>query len=127
MVSILTADSGVNAITTHVRPFADPQPTARPNLTYHRVSTVRPYSNDGPVGLATAHYQIDAWADTALVALQLADAVRAALDGFQGTAGGRRIDAIHVIDQQDGSEPVRPGEQKPVQRVTLDVTIQFQE
>ena len=127
LVNMLVNDPVVKDITTRVRPFQDVTSTARPCITYSRLSTRRFYGNDSPTGQAIAHYQLDVWADTQLTALQLADAVRLALDGRRGTFYGKHLDAVHVTDQSDGATQVRPGEQKPVARITMDVTIGFPE
>lgn len=84
----LTDDAGVAAlVSARVYPLVAPQDVARPYLVYQRISTPRVRSHSGPSGLAHPRFQITAVASTYGSARSLANAVRAALDGYSGAMG----------------------------------------
>lgn len=64
-----------------------PQGATLPCLTYQRISTSRVLTHDtsGSSGTAYPRFQFDAWATTYGSAKAIADALRAALNGFKGT------------------------------------------
>ena len=125
--ALLLADAGVSAITTAVYPFTDPQNTPRPKLTIHRwgadmTAQTGGMSNDGSTGYEVAKLYIDAWADTLLAAKQLADAAQLALHGKTAAFG---IGLVRVADKREQPTATVAGQEKPVQRVTLDVRASF--
>jgi len=129
LIDILTANSSLySLIGGRIRPFTDTTVTAKPCLTYWRPNTQRPYSNDGPTGQGLVTFQLDAWAADAATVYAVMHAVRQALDGFSGIVNSTQIDFIHVIDQQDQlNTPVRAGEQKGIQRSTMQILISYTE
>jgi hypothetical protein len=129
VLNLILADANVVAIIgDRVRPFTDTTNTSLPALTYWRKNTNRPFSNDGPTGQGITSFQLDAWATTATTCWQILDAVRLALDGIQGSYFSTRIDYIHVTDQTDQTNtPVRTGNQKPIQRATMDIEVSYTE
>ena len=123
--SILLADAGVAALTTTVHSATDPQKSSRPKLTYQRVTTRRDICNDGPLSLAVAVVQLDCWADTDIAAKGLAEATRKALAGYVGVNGEIDIKCCRITAEGDETSAPLPGAQSPVQRVRLEVTVNF--
>jgi hypothetical protein len=128
LVALMNADDGITDIVKGIGPFTNTVPKARPFITYYRITTDRPKSNDGPTGQAQVHYQIDCYADDLLTAKAAANAVRLAVDGYAGSFQGWHIDYVFVTNEQDSiSEPIPPGQALPVQRVTMDITLSITE
>ena len=86
ITAALAGATGVSALVgNRVFPSGGRQGAAYPYVTWQRISTQGAAHLDGPSDLDWPRFQIDAWADTALQALEVADAIRAALDGIEQT------------------------------------------
>lgn len=103
LYSLLTGDAGVSAlVSTRVYPLAVPQQVDLPAVAYQRISGPRLLAHDGPTGLAEARVQVTCHAATYIAAKGLADAVRAAVDGYAGTTGGVEFERIGIESEVDG-------------------------
>ncbi len=99
----LSTDAAVAALVAQrIYPIIAPQEAATPFIVQARSSTQRFTALSGPGGLAQARVEISAWADTFDACRALADAVRLALDGFSGSAGGVVIRASRLDAERDG-------------------------
>ena len=84
---------------------------AWPAATWQQISAERVWSHDGPSGLVAVRLQVDAWArDTAggsgaVAAAALGEALRRALDGYRGEAGGVVFDRVALVDERDDYDP----------------------
>lgn len=98
----LTTHAGVSAlVATRVYPVVLPQAPTFPALTYQLISEIRPSHIGGPGHLPGALYQVTAWGTTLLSVRAVLDAVRGALDGYQGTVGTVVIQASILEEQRD--------------------------
>jgi hypothetical protein len=105
LVSILAVSTAVTAICgQRIYPLYARQTAPKPLVIYQRISSVREHSHDGPSGLARPRFQFRCVANSFSEARGLADAVRGALDGYQGTVGGVRIDAILFENELDADD-----------------------
>lgn len=107
LYSHLAANAGVSAlVSTRIYPLLLPQEPTLPALVYQRIST-NPlgHSQDGPNHLARVRMQLRCHGATLLAAKQLADAVRAALDGYSGTMGTVTVLSCFRADEGDDDEP----------------------
>lgn len=123
--SILSAATGVGAVAgDRIYPNALPQGVTYPAIRYQRISTARRYAIDAKQETAMSRLQIDCYATTLAEALSLADAARAALDFYTGTAGGTSIDRIYTegerADYEDDPEPA-------VHRQMLEFMVHYEE
>lgn len=136
IIALLAAAAAVGAIVTaetgqpRIHPMTDPQKVPRPKLTVARWGTDRSsetggLSNDGSTGYGVAKMFVDAWADDQLTAKQLITAARKALHGYSGTIAGFTLLAVVVADEREQPGALAQGQEKPVQRVTLDVRVSF--
>ena len=121
--TVLLGDSGISALVgTRLYPDLLPQNPTLPALTYTQVSGIRETNLDGPMDLVERRIQIDGWTETALSRETLAEAVRLALNGFQGPLGGSpetgRIYAAFLDNEQSFYEP-----DTKLFRVSLDFRI----
>lgn len=122
-------------IAKRITPATDPvdkKGTVLPRITYQRISTKRMQSNDGPTGLSSARVDLNLYAETYDQVQQLAEHVRRIFDGFAGeaiTQGGRavKVASTAVIDQDDQPGDHAPGDQKPTQRIRLELRVQWHE
>lgn len=101
----LVADSGVKAITTRCYPGDLGQNPTYPLILYFKVTGVRDHCLQGPTGLATPRFQIEAWAETYSEAKALANAIRKALDGKKFTVDTVVISSILIQSERDFYEP----------------------
>ena len=107
LYAFLAADSGLSALVgTRIYPLLLPQEPTLPAVVYQRIST-NPlgHSNDGPDHLVRVRMQFRCHAATLLAAKGVADAVRAALDGYSGTMGTVDVKGVFRVDEGDDDEP----------------------
>lgn len=107
LVAILDAASGLTALTGKriYSPLA-PQGAVTPYVTYYEISAWSEHAMGGRTILRECHYAFEAWADTAAVALSIADQIETALDGYSGTSD---TVAIHYIQiRPSGGPPYDP-------------------
>lgn len=74
-----------------VFPLVAPKGKKAPFITYTRVSASRLYDLDGPLGVASPTFRVDAYASSYLEARKLANAVRRKLDGYDD-------DEVHNVE-----------------------------
>lgn len=128
----LIADATLAALVVdRVYPMPAPQNAGYPFVTWQRISGERVFSLGGPSGLAYPRFQIDVWSDSRenrpaggapyLESRAIADAIRRALDGFNGTLDGIRVSAI-LLDERDLFE-----NEGGITRVSMDFRIWHEE
>lgn len=106
LLALLTANAGVAALAgTRIYAVQLPQQPTLPAVTYELVSDRRQGTFTGPAGLPGSLFRVHSWAAGYAAAKALANAVRAALDGYQGTVGGETIQAAILEGQTDIYEP----------------------
>lgn len=106
---LVSNDAGVTALlgsgtACRVYPKKLPQTPTLPAVVYHRIDTPREHSQQGASELAHPRFQFDCWAETRSGAKAVADAVRLALDGFQGSMGsapGIDVSGAFAEDESD--------------------------
>jgi Protein of unknown function (DUF3168) len=135
LVSLLVQGSPnpvADLVGTRVYPLRLPQqtpsttPPVLPAIRYQRIDTVRaPYREmaTGRSEYVRPRFQIDCYATTPAGAQQVADAVRAQIDGFRGVSAGVTIGGIALEDEgADLEEGVGVGG-APIYRHRLDFLI----
>lgn len=117
IVTLLNANTGVNTLLGgRIRPNTVPQEMARPNLAYQRISNTRNRAHTGPSGTQNTRIQLTVEALTYGSAKAVMAAIAAALECYQGTVDGIRIDRIFVENDSDGESSA---DQSPVARIDL--------
>lgn len=104
--TLLSDDAAIAALVSD-RIYAKtwPQGATFPVLTYQQIDREGITTQDGPSGLVFKRVQLGIWSRTYSEARDLADKVRLALDGFQGTAGGSPgvvFQEVTLDDDDDG-------------------------
>jgi hypothetical protein len=115
----LTDNAAVRALVVE-RCYPDilPQNVTYPAITYSQVSGVRVRDLDGPTGRARLRISIHSWSADYGQAHQLADAVRAALDGYVGAVENTSVGNVILDNELDIFE-----EEVPAYRVIQDFII----
>ena len=104
--SHIVADANVSAIIgQRCFPNAVPQGEQMPAAVYQLISSEHDETMDGASGLATARYQISAWAATRREAKMLADALRLRLQSYRGMLGSVEVQDISLAARRDVFEP----------------------
>lgn len=102
IVSLLTADPTVSGlVATRIYPVIIPEGSAFPCLLYHWIDKPRWNTLDNADDTPHGRLQISSWAQNFADVITLEAAVRAALAGFVGLAGGVTVQSIIVIDTRD--------------------------
>lgn len=100
----LKNNAGVSALVGS-RVYAEKavQGVVLPCVVYQRIGTSeRLLYHAGKVPAALSRFQIDCWAKTPLLALQVSAAVVNCLHGWRGSQGAEKIYYGQVVDTQDG-------------------------
>jgi hypothetical protein len=105
----LKATAGITAlVSSRIYPLVLPQEPTLPALVVTRISTPRIVSHDtsGATGdLISPRYQFDAWGTSQAATKAIADALRAALNGKTGAAGGITLRAALSEDEAHDYDP----------------------
>ena len=113
--TFILADATVTGlVVARMSPMRLPQNPTFPALVYTQISGPRDRNLSGPSGRVVARFQIDCWAKTYLQAQSLADAVRARLDGYQGTMGATVVGSVALENETDDLEE-EPEEYRKIQ------------
>ena len=101
------ADTGVAALLgTRLYAMRLPENVVLPAATFQRISSRYIGAHNGPSGVAAMRYQFTAFAMSYNEAVELADAMRVALDGWHSPAAGlNNIQAAYAEGELDLYEP----------------------
>jgi len=125
----LVAQAGITALaSTRVRTTQADEADALPYILLTMISDGSEYSMAGEVGLARCRVQTDAIAATPLSALDVSEAIRAAMSGYRGAMGGVQVRRCHRQDRA-GPDLFGPddGSQRGKYRVRMDFMIDYRE
>lgn len=105
-------------------PLVVPEGTLPPFVVYSRTSTAREESLDGSAGSPVGTFLIEIYADGYVQAKDLADAVRAEINNFSGSASGATIQWTALTEEADGDPVLLDGREKPTYLIqqTLQIT-----
>lgn len=124
LVTYLTANTGVKAkINKRLYAFHAPANVTFPFVTYQRISTERVLTHDlSDKTLSSPRIQFDVYAKTYAGALEIVDALRSALQGYQGTMSTVNVQAVLPALEQHLDMP-----DMDYYRVTVDYLISHTE
>ena len=114
----LTNDAAVSAlVSTRVYPGVAPADAALPRITYSQIGGQHPQQAGGVAGRRRVVLQINSWAASQNAAESLAEKVRLALAGLQGTlgSGGTTITIAEttLLNDRHTMPPPRSGDDMP--------------
>lgn len=106
LLLVLTGNTGVAALVAR-RVYSEtlPQSPDMPVVVFGQTSLLTDRSLDGPTGLQRYGVQVDSWAATRAEATALGVAVRNALDGHSGAAGGLIAQDVSLLAERWDYEP----------------------
>lgn len=121
----LQSDPAVAAVIAgRVYPVIAPASAALPFLTWRRQAVQREQTLSGPMGMPTVTLAVDIYAEGYEAVRELADAVRACLDGFGGQVGNYTyVRLVALLNESDGFVQLAGGDLPPVYSVTQTYTI----
>jgi hypothetical protein len=102
---VALADAGVAAlIGSRLYPLKLPQSPVYPASVYQRISGPRDHDHGGSTGKAEVRIQVTHWATSYSGVKQVAEAFRAALDGYSGAMGSTAVALCRLANEIDGFE-----------------------
>lgn len=125
IAAALVADAGINAIIVgRIAPVIQEAGTPTPFVNWIRRGVQREDTLGATSRLATVTLDLDCYAPTYLQARQLANLVRAKLQGWTpGIVSSTDIRRVTVANESDGLVQLSGGDLPPEYLVTLTVTI----
>lgn len=131
IVQLALADASVAAlVSTRVYPDMAPQSPTLPYIVVQRIDAIREQALSGAAGCGTARVQVDTYAASKSSAWSVAEALRTALYGWEGTQDSRRCsilletDNSEIVPQPDGTTGAGT---KATRRVSQDYLVFFDE
>ena len=114
LVTFIEADAPVAAlVAARVYPLNLPQAPTMPAIVYQTISAVvLDHSHDGAGRVLRARVQMSCWAATYVA---LADALRAALDGYAGAMGDTTIGSTLLQNERDDWGSEQTGDWRKIQ------------
>ncbi len=113
-------------VTARVYPAtAIPQSARPPWITYQRITGGPIQASDGPTSTQNIRLQINCDSTTYPLVVALANAVKAALDGWTRTYGDPNITGCTMTDEHDDYEAEATDSGQHIQRVTQEYSIWF--
>lgn len=121
----LQADAAVAGIIAgRVYPVIAPASAGLPFATWRRAAVQREQTLGGPLRMPTVTLAVDLYAEGYEAVRELADAVRACLDGFTGAVGNSyTVSLVSLQNESDGFVQLAGGDLPPVYSVTQTYTI----
>ena len=110
-----------------VFPIIAPVSAQLPFILYQRSTIERNQTLSVPVGVPRVAMQIDTYAATYEEAREIADAIRANLDGWTGSAYGVDVKHIALDTERDGFVQLDGSELPPVYQINQTFDVSWQE
>jgi hypothetical protein len=124
IVTLLRTNAGL--ATTPIQLETDPNGKVFPKITLKRMQQPAHYTNDGPVGTATAWIQINCIAPLMPDARALSVLVKAAIHAnMTATRGSTQFGGLFIENEGDAVEPTDAGRQNPNQIAVLSVRFNY--
>jgi len=99
----LSTVTGIVALVgTRIYPMTAPTSAVLPYIILNQISGLGQHHMGAASEYVKSRWQIDCFGSTALGAFNVAEAVRDAIDGFQGDWGTVNIRRCHQVDENDG-------------------------
>jgi len=108
-------------------PMMAPKSAALPYVVFGRNGTDREYSLGGSQTYPVGTFEVDVFAGTYTTAKEIADEIRAALFGFNGTSSGVTITSSILKDEADADPIFFDGQDVPTYCVSQTYAIRWSE
>lgn len=116
-----------NFIGSRIFPVLAPASAALPFVTYRRTGIIREQTLGGPMGVPRVTVDFAVYAATYEQARQVADAMRAVLDGYAGIAHNTQVRHTALENEFDDFVTLTGADLPPVYQVTLSFDCSWQE
>ena len=117
----------VALIGDRVYPVIAPASAALPFVTWRRQGVTREMTLAGPLGMPTVSLAVDMYAESYAAVRDMADRVRAVLDGFRGGVGNyMHVSIVSIQSESDGFVQLAGGDLPPVYSVTQTYNVLWQ-
>jgi len=124
----LTADPLIAGLSgLNIYPVIAPASTPLPFVVYRRSAINRSQTLSGVVGAPTVTVEYDTLAARYEQARELADAIRACLDGWGGSSYGVVVNRVSLENESDGLVTLDGGETPPVYQISQSYDVLWQE
>jgi hypothetical protein len=110
-----------------VYPIVAPVSAALPFAVYQRAVIERNQTLAQPVGVPRVSVQLDTYATTYESGREIADSLRANLDGWNGSAYGVDVKHVALESERDGFVQLDGSELPPVYQITQTFDVAWQE
>ena len=126
VIALLAGESTINTyVSSRVYANHAPEKAAFPYIIVTQLDSEEYKSFDDTGDLRSLTFDIDCKAERALTAAAVADAVRAYIQDYSGTAGDYTIGAVLLNSETHSYEPPQDGSERGVHVVTLDLDVQY--
>lgn len=125
--SLLSSDGPLSALVdTRIDPILVPQSDAMPAVTFKQLPSSRDDTLGGPTGLVRSQWEFTCWGAAYADARAVADALRQAISGYDGTVLGVVIQAV-MAPSDEHDVPANPAGKNVARRYgkALEFTIWF--
>jgi len=112
---------------TRLHPLQVPRDTALPFVTYRRSALRRTQTLAGPMGVPTASIEYTVVGTTYASARTVADAIRAVLDGYNGTSENTTVRQTSLEDEADELAQLQGAELSDVFTIRQTYDVMYQE
>lgn len=125
----LESISGITAkVSTRIYPHHLPKtPKTYPVITHQLVDNDHLHHIGSASGSSTARIQVDCWGQTMADVETLAEAVRAALQGYSGAMGAITVSFVQLAGERDLHEPPKEGSNQWLYRRSMDFQVKYKE
>lgn len=121
VVSLLRGSKKItDQVDTRIGPDVGASDSTEPRITYRRILTNHLEGSIGSTGTSRATILVTAWTKSYKQTKQLAEFVRLALQGFEGTASDNANITITLTDDSDVIQPPVSSENRPLYGVEMD-------
>lgn len=126
--SALVANSAVSAlIGTKVYPVIAPASATLPFATWRRVAVRRQQTLAAPMGMPVTSIEYSIFGSTYEQARDVADAMRAVLDGYGGSANNTEVKQTSLEQESDDFVTLAGAELPPAYQITQQYDVWWQE
>lgn len=128
VVDQLENDPAVAALVAdRIYPVIAPASASLPFVTWRRQAVTRQMTLGGPLGMPSVSLAVDMYGETYLGVREIADKVRAVLDGFRGDSGNYiSVSIVSLESESDGFIQLAGGDLPPVYSVTQTYNVLWQ-
>lgn len=126
--SALTASPAVSSlVASRIYPVLAPASAPLPLVTWRRTAIQREQTLGGPMGMPRVTVEFSIYGTTYENAREIADAMRAVLDGYGGVSGTTQVNQTSLENETDDFVTLAGADLPPVYQITQTYDVWWQE